>query len=969
MMSDESFFRFLTVRAAKIHAQTRQLANKIPLRDDGVAPTDFQKKVEDAAAAGQGRDALVTLAEEFRAGPLYVTDPQSLPFDLAPVTDFLERNRQKAVKDIDLKKELEDLYKRKLDKITTAPEFLKAVSSLADTILADALAGGSRPEVVVPFKLLFLFKAVFKGTLFVKGDDPLGRFITGSVVLIPALKGVRPEPEEVVESPPSEPPPDDRRDTLKRLLAAHRELAIKVTDERFRLQPGPESGGGGTQPPPGEGDAPALPDQIDPASFTFILSPEAFAGLSAGTKQVLADLGLGATNIRPIPAVKRIEDEITFLQAQLGSTIEPRTLVMLGGVTIDKNRFRQFLDLTRPEIELAAATPHPRCEFRAGVGDLLMVKQKIKAYEAAEFAHVENVLAGEVREREHRRLDVREEITVEETENEREEERDLQSTERNELQNEADKTVKDQFALEAGLQVSGSYGPSISFTSHLNASFATSSEETQRQASSYSREVTEKTAERVRERVRREQRLRTLSEIQEINRHAINNGDASKGHIRGIYRWLNKVYDAQVFNYGQRMMYEFILPEPAAFLIHALVENPPKEQELIKPEPPSFAGKPLKPANLTRENYHDYVSAFEVTGAPPPPSQFTVVTFFEKQDGKETQNIGRAAKIKIPPGYSAFAVTAGGNYTFQVGKKTSFHVSVGGLRINHTGTWKSTHAMLPERYRGEIGVGLSMLQVQSFAAVVDVLCDLTDEGLAVWQHKVFDLIMQAFLKQKADYDDKVAALQVQKGAVTVVGRNPLENRKLERDELKKLIVMLLRNQATMDFNSFLTTSGAPIMDLAQVCENGKEIQFFESAFEWNNILYVLHPYFWGRNARWISALHFTDPDPDFGAFLRAGAARVQVPVRPGFERAVAHYCQFGTIWEGGEPPLMGDNLYVPIVDEISENLGKLDDGVPFPPGSKPWEVRVPTSLVLLQDLDEVSGIRDVLTGKPLDITP
>jgi hypothetical protein len=139
-------------------------------------------------------------------------------------------------------------------------------------------------------------------------------------------------------------------------------------------------------------------------------------------------------------------------------------------------------------------------------------------------------------------------------------------------------------------------------------------------------------------------------------------------------------------------------------------------------------------------------------------------------------------------------------------------------------------------------------------------------------------------------------------------------------------------------------------------------RFFENAFEWNNMVYVFYPYFWGRRPNWITALHLTDPDPDFAAFLKAGAARVQVPVRPGFEDAVAYYCQFREVWEGNDAPLIDDDLYVPIIDEITENLGKCDEGLPYPEDAQPWEVVVPTSLVLLQNLEEIPGIRDVLTN-------
>jgi len=263
--------------------------------------------------------------------------------------------------------------------------------------------------------------------------------------------------------------------------------------------------------------------------------------------------------------------------------------------------------------------------------------------------------------------------------------------------------------------------------------------------------------------------------------------------------------------------------------------------------------------------------------------------------------------------------------------------------------------------------------VWSFTLGIDVFCSLTDEAFAKWQLKMYDAIMQAYLDQKAAYDSKMEQKDIQKG-VEILGRNPIENRRIEKEELKKLIIMILTNNPYLNINSY-TSSAEPIMDLSKICPNGSYIRFFENAFEWENILYVFYPYFWGRHAKWINAIHLTDPDLDFAAFLKAGATRVQIPVRPGFEKAVALYCQTlqlfgqGIIWDGNDVPVIGDDLYVPIIKEISENLGKLDDGVPYPDPNnpQPWEVTIPTSLVVLQDLKEVPNIRDMMSGKNINI--
>jgi hypothetical protein len=351
---------------------------------------------------------------------------------------------------------------------------------------------------------------------------------------------------------------------------------------------------------------------------------------------------------------------------------------------------------------------------------------------------------------------------------------------------------------------------------------------------------------------------------------------------------------------------------------------------------------------------------------PAPPPQFQHVAAFDKQDRLEDpSSFGRAGKIDIPAGYEAFGAAVMTDYSFETNVPHRFRVMIGERLYDRTNSPGSEYQILNMRYH-ELGFAFHLHLCKSFAIAIDVACQLTTEGFAKWQQQAYDAIMEAYLQQKADYEEKLAALGIQQG-VKILGRNPLENRRIEREELKKLVLMMLTGDNDIARNSMLPST-EPLIDLAQACSNGSWIRFFENAFEWNNMLYVLYPYFWGRQARWISALHFTDPDPDFAAFLKAGAARVQVPVRPGFEKAIAHFCQFTEIWEGNDPPLTDDDLYVPIVDEIAENLGKLDEGVPYPPDSQPWEVRIPTSLVLVQNLDEVPGIRDVLTGNAIVIT-
>ena len=50
--------------------------------------------------------------------------------------------------------------------------------------------------------------------------------------------------------------------------------------------------------------------------------------------------------------------------------------------------------------------------------------------------------------------------------------------------------------------------------------------------------------------------------------------------------------------------------------------------------------------------------------------------------------------------------------------------------------------------------------------------------------------------------------------------------------------------------------------------------------------------------------------------------RVIVTVKTGFEDAIQFFMNTGRIWNGGEVPVIGDPMYLSIVDELREPAGK-----------------------------------------------
>src|SRR5262249_15442111 len=131
-----------------------------------------------------------------------------------------------------------------------------------------------------------------------------------------------------------------------------------------------------------------------------------------------------------------------------------------------------------------------------------------------------------------------------------------------------------------------------------------------------------------------------------------------------------------------------------------------------------------------------------------------------------------------------------------------------------------------------------------------------------------------------------------------------------------------QDRTDADFDAFgaLSTDlqGVPEISFAAADAQGRYARFFEQAFEWEQMMYFLYPYYWAAKQRWSSMVRAGDDDPLFLDFLKAGFARVVIAVRPGFESAVVHFLETGEIWNGGDLPPITGPLYLNIVEEVRE---------------------------------------------------
>ena len=127
-------------------------------------------------------------------------------------------------------------------------------------------------------------------------------------------------------------------------------------------------------------------------------------------------------------------------------------------------------------------------------------------------------------------------------------------------------------------------------------------------------------------------------------------------------------------------------------------------------------------------------------------------------------------------------------------------------------------------------------------------------------------------------------------------------------------------------------------------------------------MYIFYPYYWNQKSQWFNLALIEDPDYLFNLFLRSGAARVVVPVRPGFEEAFIYYLQSGQPWDGGSPPQVYDPLYLSIAAEIAEQD---DEPVTETLISPTWTMNLPTTLNMLRGAPGAPPEYDETVAYPL----
>ena len=608
--------------------------------------------------------------------------------------------------------------------------------------------------------------------------------------------------------------------------------------------------------------------------------------------------------------------------------------------------------------------PHGFGMKQLGIADYNKVEQTTQGYVEGDVAHIENIMAREFKERSTRRLRRKEDSVTTSTETEREELTDTTSTSRFEMHNEVANVIQNIKDMSAGTSFNAAYGTGDNnIQMGANANFAThnSKEESTAQAVTNAQEITERALDRIVTKVKEERVEKIVEEFEENNSHGFDNRKGDE-HVVGVYRWVDKVLKNQVINYGKRLMFEFMVPQPAKLHVLGMSTlNTPQESMLIPPKDPrTYNVNKVKDASqVTEEKLKYWAGMYNVALPVKPKSNITLSKAFKldfmSNDGQQGSSVNDS--VEITEGYEAISFKmAGSVYSHQTDDDNGafITVTVGDFQTGRhlSGTYNMAET-LNAPVKDALAVSASSFDTMTASFNVTVACSLTDEAIKEWKQTAFNAIIEAYEDALEAHNEKL--VEEQANVAEIKKTNPGFYREFENKILRKNCISYLMDQNTNALNTYGKSGLFRKNDSADVFTFGNTevkvdatldkytafVKFMEQAFEWDIMSYNLYPFYWGDRKDWTDLYTYDDTtDPLFRNFMQAGMARVVVTVRPGFEEAVRYYMQTGQIWNGGEVPVIEDELYLSLVEELRQPKGeKL---------GKAWPTRVPTALTILQ---------------------
>lgn len=497
------------------------------------------------------------------------------------------------------------------------------------------------------------------------------------------------------------------------------------------------------------------------------------------------------------------------------------------------------------------------------------------------------------------------------------------------------------------LNTSQSLSSTNQFTT-LSSSFgysATSdSEQSRKDSFNHSSLITSKAATRTHKDHKFSFKVSSVAGAEDLSVRVIQN--QSDNPVRVDYYQMMRKWKIKLIRYGLRMTYDIVIPGPGSDLIQKIMQLDALNAEINTPY--EFT---LPISAVTRNTYKDLAAKYGAEVDRPPDDPSPILRHKEFKISKDDADgwIPDAFDFEVDADNQVVSATFSANIP-SIHTHAQYHQltlsGVGDIMIldgNGNVITDLTPAAIPELVgkNGKLAVQYMYIGLDVFTTKLIVELKLKDSALQAWQLKAWNQIQQAdfeaFTRNIKFLESQRDALNAEIGAFDSLTLRQMEREAIMKGVLRWLFgptfelvpsdIQSLFSPANPDSPTAVSLNpNAPQFQYddnwLKVLEFGEFIKYIHNAIEWENVLYFMYPYFWDSPKNWKYKLFLNHPDPLHRMFLRAGAARVVLTIRPGFEEGFSQLMDTGAFQTTPKHP------YVTIAQEI-QNFAKTNyPGIP-----------------------------------------
>lgn len=424
--------------------------------------------------------------------------------------------------------------------------------------------------------------------------------------------------------------------------------------------------------------------------------------------------------------------------------------------------------------------------------------------------------------------------------------------------------------------------------------------------------------------------------------------------IRIDYFSLMRKWHVAAYRHGLRLTYDITVPEPGA----AMRETYKQIAELQSQASQGFrfpvgyaeiTDQAPPPANM--KNYQDLASQYGAKVPPPPKATLTQVVGGPLPnlpgDGNHGWAMGQM-NFTVPDGYAISDVQLEVMLS-NVGSNRPFYVlgsaqaeDLNGPKVNQTYDLTAFSGFMAGR-EGSQTITYFVTNCGTGSAIFTITQGRTQQAMGQWVSEVWSALynaaQQTYYTKQQLVNAQLSALQDQLSSV-----DTLTLRREENDEIMKCVLRWLLGsdfefmpQSVIDLftaaggdlqygvNFTGNDVGPSSLNWNPIHQNEERINFINQAIGWDNIIYFVYSYFWDVPKSWDFVRRLQHPDKTRQAFLRAGSARVVLPVRKGWEVAWTYFVEFGSTII---PSPLPAHPYLTVAEQIAEYDNTNYPGIP-----------------------------------------